>query len=214
MNLVILGPPGAGKGTQAKEIVERYEIPHISTGDILREHIAEGTELGKKAKGYMDQGTLVPDSLVVSLVQERITRDDTKEGFLLDGFPRNVAQAVALDAELDKLGIKLSKVININVDPNVLIERATSRRVCPVCGATYNIKAKPPKVEGKCDNEGADLIIRSDDTEETVSVRIQVYTDQTSPLIDYYKAQGTLFDVDGSQSIDEVTEDIFQRIES
>ncbi len=214
MNLVILGPPGAGKGTQAKEIVERYEIPHISTGDILREHIAEGTELGKKAKGYMDQGTLVPDSLVVSLVQERITRDDTKEGFLLDGFPRNVAQAVALDAELDKLGIKLSKVININVDPNVLIERATSRRVCPVCGATYNIKAKPPKVEGKCDNEGADLIIRSDDTEETVSVRIQVYTDQTSPLIDYYKAQGTLFDVDGSQSIDEVTEDIFQGIES
>ncbi len=214
MNLVILGPPGAGKGTQAKEIVDRYNIPHISTGDILREHIAEGTELGKKAKGYMDQGTLVPDALVVSLVQERITRDDTKEGFLLDGFPRNVAQAVALDAELDKLGIKLSKVININVDPNVLIERATSRRVCPECGATYNIKAKPPKVEGKCDHDGSDLIIRSDDTEETVSVRIQVYTDQTSPLINYYKAQGTLFDVDGSQSIDEVTKDIFDGIES
>ncbi len=214
MNLIILGPPGAGKGTQAQEIVGRYGIPHISTGDILREHIANGTELGKKAKGYMDQGTLVPDSLVVSLIQERITRDDTKEGFLLDGFPRNVAQAVSLDAELDKLGIKLTKVININVDPSVLIDRATSRRVCPVCGATYNINAKPPKVEGKCDNEGADLIIRSDDTEETVSVRIQVYTDQTSPLIDYYKAQGTLFDVDGSQSIDEVTKDIFEGIES
>ncbi|NLD17388.1 MAG: adenylate kinase [Tissierellia bacterium] len=214
MNLIILGPPGAGKGTQAQEIVGRYDIPHISTGDILREHIANGTELGKKAKGYMDQGTLVPDSLVVSLIQERITRDDTKEGFLLDGFPRNVAQAVSLDAELDKLGIKLTKVININVDPSVLIDRATSRRVCPVCGATYNINAKPPKVEGKCDNEGADLIIRSDDTEETVSVRIQVYTDQTSPLIDYYKAQGTLFDVDGSQSIDEVTKDIFEGIES
>ena len=162
----------------------------------------------------MDQGTLVPDSLVVSLIQERITRDDTKEGFLLDGFPRNVAQAVALDAELDKLGIKLTKVVNINVDPSVLIDRATSRRICPECGTTYNIKAKPPKVEGKCDNDGADLIIRSDDTEETVSVRIQVYTDQTSPLIDYYKAQGTLFDVDGSQSIDEVTKDIFEGIES
>lgn len=214
MNLVILGPPGAGKGTQAMEIVERYNIPHISTGDILRENIANGTELGQKAKGYMDQGTLVPDSLVVNLVQERITRDDTKKGFLLDGFPRNVAQAVALDAELDKLGINLTKVININVDPDVLIERATSRRICPECGATYNVKAKPPKVDGICDNDGVNLITRSDDTEETVSVRIQVYTDQTSPLIDYYKAQGTLFDVDGSKSINEVTKDIFAGIES
>lgn len=214
MRLVILGPPGAGKGTQAKNIVDKYEIPHISTGDILREHIAEGTELGKKAKGYMEQGTLVPDELVVKLVEERITRDDTKDGFLLDGFPRNVAQAVALDAELDKLGISLDKVINIVVDPEELIERATSRRICPKCGATYNIKAKPPKKEGICDVDGAELIIRPDDTEETVSVRIQVYTDQTSPLIDYYKAQGRLFDVDGAQSIDEVTEDIFKGLES
>ncbi len=214
MKLVILGPPGAGKGTQAAKIVERYNVPHISTGDILREHIALGTELGKKAKGYMDQGTLVPDSLVLSLVQERISREDTKNGFLLDGFPRNVSQAVALDAELDKLGISLDKVINIKVDPKALITRATSRRVCPECGTTYNLIAKPPKVEGKCDIDGADLITRSDDKEETVSVRIQVYTDQTSPLIDYYKAQGTLFDVDGSKAIDEVTEDIFKGLDS
>lgn len=210
MRLVILGPPGAGKGTQANEIVERYNIPHISTGDILRENIKKGTDLGLEAKKYMDQGNLVPDSLVLDLIQERISRADTKDGFLLDGFPRNVSQATALDAELDKLGIKLDKVINIIVDPKKLIERATSRRVCPTCGETYNIVAKPPKVEGKCDKDGSDLIIRSDDTEETVSRRIEVYTEQTSPLIDYYKAQGTLFDVDGSQSIEQVTEDIFK----
>lgn len=214
MRLVILGPPGAGKGTQANEIVERYNIPHISTGDILRENIKNGTDLGVEAKKFMDKGELVPDSLVLSLVQERISRDDTKDGFLLDGFPRNVSQATALDAELDKLGISLDKVINIIVDPDKLIERATSRRVCPTCGETYNIKAKPPKVEGKCDKDGSDLIIRSDDTEETVSRRIKVYTDQTSPLIDYYKAQGTLFDVDGSQSIEKVTEDIFKGLNS
>lgn len=210
MRLVILGPPGAGKGTQANEIVERYNIPHISTGDILRENIKKGTDLGLEAKKYMDQGNLVPDTLVLDLIQERISRADTKDGFLLDGFPRNVSQATSLDAELDKLGIKLDKVINIIVDPEKLIERATSRRVCPTCGETYNIVAKPPKVEGKCDKDGSDLIIRSDDTEETVSRRIEVYTEQTSPLIDYYKAQGTLFDVDGSQSIDKVTEDIFK----
>lgn len=210
MRLVILGPPGAGKGTQANEIVERYNIPHISTGDILRENIKKGTDLGLEAKKYMDQGNLVPDTLVLDLVQERISRADTKDGFLLDGFPRNVSQATSLDAELDKLGIKLDKVINIIVDPKKLIERATSRRVCPTCGETYNIVAKPPKVAGKCDKDGSDLIIRSDDTEETVSRRIEVYTEQTSPLIDYYKAQGTLFDVDGSQSIDKVTEDIFK----
>ncbi|MDO5028545.1 MAG: adenylate kinase [Bacillota bacterium] len=210
MRLVILGPPGAGKGTQANEIVERYNIPHISTGDILRENIKKGTDLGMEAKKFMDKGELVPDSLVLSLIQERISREDTKDGFLLDGFPRNVSQATVLDAELDKLGIKLDKVINIIVDPSKLIERATSRRVCPTCGETYNILAKPPKVEGKCDKDGSDLIIRSDDTEETVSRRIKVYTEQTSPLIDYYKAQGTLFDVDGSQSIEKVTADIFE----
>lgn len=214
MRLIILGPPGAGKGTQASRIVERYNIPHISTGDILRENIAKGTELGKEAKGYMDQGTLVPDSLVVKLVNERIKESDCENGFLLDGFPRTVGQAVALDAELDKMEIEIDKVINIVVDADKLIERATSRRVCPVCGETYNIKAKPPKIEGVCDNDGAKLITRSDDTEETVSVRIQVYTDQTSPLIDYYKAQGTLFDVDGSQPIEKVHEDIIKGIEN
>lgn len=214
MRLIILGPPGAGKGTQAEAIIKKYNIPHISTGDILRENIANDTELGRKAKGYMDQGTLVPDNLVVSLVQERISRDDCKNGFLLDGFPRTVAQAVALDAELDVMGISLDKAINIDVDKNLLVSRATSRRVCTECGATYNIVSKPPKVEGICDLDGAPLKIRTDDTEETVSVRIQVYLDQTSPLIDYYKAQGLLFNVDGSKSIEEVQKAIFQGLEA
>ncbi len=214
MRLIILGPPGAGKGTQAEAIIKKYNIPHISTGDILRENIANDTELGRKAKGYMDQGTLVPDNLVVSLVQERISRDDCKNGFLLDGFPRTVAQAVALDAELDVMGISLDKAINIDVDKNLLVSRATSRRVCTECGATYNIVSKPPKVEGICDLDGAPLKIRTDDTEETVSVRIQVYLDQTSPLIDYYKAQGLLFNVDGSKSIEEVQQAIFQGLEA
>lgn len=213
MRLIILGPPGAGKGTQADAIVKRYGIPHISTGDILRENIANKTELGKKAKGYMDQGTLVPDDLVIGLVQERITRDDCASGFLLDGFPRTVGQAVALDAELDKLGIKLDKVINIEVDKEVLVERSASRRICPKCGTSYNLQSKPPKKEGICDNDGTELIIRTDDTPETVSVRIQVYLDQTSPLIDYYNAQKLLFNVDGSKSIDEVTKSIFKGIE-
>lgn len=214
MRLIILGPPGAGKGTQAEAIIKKYNIPHISTGDILRENIANDTELGRKAKGYMDQGTLVPDNLVVSLVQERISREDCKNGFLLDGFPRTVAQAVALDAELDVMGISLDKAINIDVDKDLLVSRATSRRVCTECGTTYNVISKPPKVEGVCDLDGAPLKIRTDDTEETVSVRIQVYLDQTSPLIDYYKAQGLLFNVDGSKSIDEVREAIFEGIEA
>lgn len=214
MRLIILGPPGAGKGTQAEAIIKKYNIPHISTGDILRENIANDTELGRKAKGYMDQGTLVPDNLVVSLVQERISREDCKNGFLLDGFPRTVAQAVALDAELDVMGISLDKAINIDVDKDLLVSRATSRRVCTECGTTYNVISKPPKVEGVCDLDGAPLKIRTDDTEETVSVRIQVYLDQTSPLIDYYKAQGLLFNVDGSKSIEEVREAIFEGIEA
>lgn len=210
MKLVILGPPGAGKGTQSEKIVQRLDIPHISTGDILRENIANETELGKKAKGYMDQGTLVPDELVIDLVNERISRDDTKDGFLLDGFPRTVAQAVALDSELDRLGAKLDGVINLDIDPQVLIERSKDRRVCPKCGTTYSLSAKPPKEEGICDYDGEELVLRADDKEETVSVRLQVYTDQTSPLIDYYKAQGSLINIDGAQSIDEVTKDIFE----
>ena len=185
MKLVILGPPGAGKGTQAEYIVERYNIPHISTGDIFRENIKNNTELGKEAKSYMDKGLLVPDDLVIALVEDRLNKADAKEGFILDGYPRTVAQAVSLDSILDKNNDKLTKVINISVDPEILIERAVGRRVCKTCGMTYHVKFNPPKEEGICDKDGTKLIQRDDDTEETVKTRISVYFDQTAPLIDY-----------------------------
>lgn len=208
MKLVILGPPGAGKGTQAEYIVKRYNIPHISTGDIFRENIKNNTELGKKAKSYMDKGLLVPDDLVIALVEDRLNKDDAKGGFLLDGFPRTVAQAVSLDSILDKNDDKLTKVINISVDPEILIERAVGRRVCKTCGMTYHVKFNPPKEEGVCDKDGTKLIQRDDDTEETVKTRISVYFDQTAPLIDYYRAQNLLIDIDGAKDIDKVFDDI------
>lgn len=208
MKLVILGPPGAGKGTQAEYIVKRYNIPHISTGDIFRENIKNNTELGKKAKSYMDKGLLVPDDLVIALVEDRLNKDDAKEGFLLDGFPRTVAQAVSLDSILDKNDDKLTKVINISVNPEILIERAVGRRVCKTCGMTYHVKFNPPKEEGVCDKDGTKLIQRDDDTEETVKTRISVYFDQTAPLIDYYRAQNLLIDIDGAKDIDKVFDDI------
>ena len=208
MKLVILGPPGAGKGTQAEYIVEKYNIPHISTGDIFRENIKNNTELGKEAKSYMDKGLLVPDDLVIALVEDRLNKDDAKEGFLLDGFPRTVAQAVSLDSILDKNEDKLTKVINISVDPEILIERAVGRRVCKTCGMTYHVKFNPPKEEGVCDKDGTKLIQRDDDTEETVKTRISVYFDQTAPLIDYYRAQNLLIDIDGAKDIDKVFDDI------
>jgi hypothetical protein len=208
MKLVILGPPGAGKGTQAEYIVERYNIPHISTGDIFRENIKNNTELGKEAKSYMDKGLLVPDDLVIALVEDRLNKDDAKEGFLLDGFPRTVAQAVSLDSILDKNDDKLTKVINISVDPEILIERAVGRRVCKTCGMTYHVKFNPPKEDGVCDKDGTKLIQRDDDTEETVKTRISVYFDQTAPLIDYYRAQNLLIDIDGAKDIDKVFNDI------
>ncbi|WP_422484501.1 adenylate kinase [Gudongella sp. DL1XJH-153] len=213
MRLVLLGPPGAGKGTQASAIVEKYNIPHISTGDIFRANIKEGTELGQEAKGYMDKGLLVPDELVVSIVKDRLLKDDCKDGFLLDGFPRTVKQAEALDSELDKMGISLDRVININADPEILIERAVGRRICKECGATYHVKYNPPKVEGVCDKDGGELYQRDDDTEETVTTRINVYMEQTEPLIDYYKNQGLLFDVDGTKKIDEVFNDITSELD-
>ena len=213
MKLVILGPPGAGKGTQAEYIVEKYNIPHISTGDIFRENIKNNTELGKEAKSYMDKGLLVPDDLVIALVEDRLNKDDAKEGFLLDGFPRTVAQAVSLDSILDKNNDKLTKVINISVDPEILIERAVGRRVCKTCGMTYHVKFNPPKEEGICDKDGTKLIQRDDDTEETVKTRISVYFDQTAPLIDYYRAQNLLVDIDGAKDIDKVFEDIVNGLE-
>ncbi|MBM7550323.1 adenylate kinase [Peptoniphilus gorbachii] len=213
MKLVILGPPGAGKGTQAEYIVKRYNIPHISTGDIFRENIKNNTELGKEAKSYMDKGLLVPDDLVIALVEDRLNKDDAKEGFLLDGFPRTVAQAVSLDSILDKNDEKLTKVINISVDPEILIERAVGRRVCKTCGMTYHVKFNPPKEEGICDKDGTKLIQRDDDTEETVKTRISVYFDQTAPLIDYYRAQNLLVDIDGAKDIDKVFEDIVSGLE-
>lgn len=213
MRIVILGPPGAGKGTQADFIIEKYNIPHISTGDIFRENIKNGTELGVKAKSYMDKGLLVPDELVIDIVKDRIVRDDCKDGFLLDGFPRTVAQAVSLDAELDKQGTKLDKVVNINVDSSILVDRAVGRRICKTCGATYHIEYNPPKVEGICDKDQTELIQRDDDKEETVKTRINVYFEQTAPLIDYYRAQGLLLDIDGAQDIKKVFEDVVEGLD-
>ena len=213
MRLVLLGPPGAGKGTQASAIVDKYNIPHISTGDIFRANIKEGTGLGKEAKDYMDKGLLVPDELVVSIVKDRLTKDDCKEGFLLDGFPRTVNQAQALDSELHKMDTKLDRVININASAEILIERAVGRRICKECGATYHIKFNPPKVAGICDIDGGVLYQRDDDNVETVSTRINVYMEQTEPLIAYYKEQNLLLDVDGTKSIDTIFETISKELD-
>ena len=208
MRIILLGPPGAGKGTQAASIVEKYNIPHISTGDIFRKNIKEGTDLGKKSKEYMDQGLLVPDELTVGLVTDRITQDDCKNGFMLDGFPRNVSQAEQLDAFLKENNIELSNVINIEVDKSILVSRAVGRRICKSCGATYHVEFNAPKNEGICNVCQGELYQRADDNEETVSKRIQVYLDETKPLADYYAKEGILSNINGQQSIDEVFGDI------
>ncbi|MGO1369116.1 MAG: adenylate kinase [Senegalia sp. (in: firmicutes)] len=214
MRLILLGPPGAGKGTQASGIINKYDIPHISTGDIFRKNIKEGTDLGKKAKEYMDKGLLVPDELVVDLVADRLTEDDTKKGFLLDGFPRTVAQANALDDELNKLGWSLDNVINIIVSKDDLIERAVGRRICKDCGATYHIKFNPSTIPGKCDVCDGELYQRDDDTKETVAKRIEVYENQTSPLIEYYDDKNILLNIDGAQDIDKVFNDVVVALRS
>ncbi|NMB26535.1 MAG: adenylate kinase [Tissierellia bacterium] len=213
MRLVLLGPPGAGKGTQASAIVKKYNIPHISTGDIFRANIKAGTELGKKAKEYMDKGLLVPDDLVVSIVKERLAENDCKEGFLLDGFPRTVNQGEALDIELEQMGLKLDKVVNIDVEREVLIERAIGRRICKSCGATYHIKFNPPKEEGICNVCEGKLFQRDDDKKETVERRIEVYQKQTKPLIDYYTKKRLILNVDGSKPIDILFEEIIKALE-
>ena len=208
MKIIMLGAPGAGKGTQAKKIAEKYQIPHISTGDIFRANIKNGTELGKKAKTYMDQGLLVPDELVVDLVVDRVAQDDCENGYVLDGFPRTIPQAESLDAALAKMGQKVDYAIDVDVPDENIVNRMSGRRACLSCGATYHIVYKPSKVEGICDVCGDKLVLRDDDKPETVKKRLSVYHDQTQPLIDYYKEAGVLANVDGTQDMEKVFSDI------
>ena len=210
MKIIMLGAPGAGKGTQAKKIAEKYHIPHISTGDIFRANIKNGTELGKKAKTYMDQGLLVPDELTVDLVIDRVGQDDCKDGYILDGFPRTIPQAECLDAALEKRGEKVDFAIDVEVPDENIVNRMSGRRACLKCGATYHIEYAAPKTENVCDTCGEALVLRDDDKPETVSKRLKVYHEQTQPLIDYYTEQGVLKTVDGTRSLDEVFQAIVE----
>lgn len=205
MRLILLGPPGAGKGTQAKRVIEEFDIPHISTGDIFRKNIKEKTELGQKVEGLLAEGKLVPDELTIEIVWDRLDQEDCKNGFLLDGFPRTIPQAEALDEGLAKRGLKLDRVLNIDVDKDSLVKRLSGRRVCPSCGASYHIDNNPTKVEGICDACQTPVIQREDDKEETVLDRIKVYDSQTKPLVDFYNKQDLVFTVDGTLPIDEIT---------
>ncbi|MBP3620596.1 MAG: adenylate kinase [Lachnospiraceae bacterium] len=198
MKIIMLGAPGAGKGTQAKMLAAKYDIPHISTGDIFRANIKNGTELGAKAKEYMDKGLLVPDELVVDLIMDRFKADDCKNGYILDGFPRTIPQAEALDKALTAVGESIDYAINVEVPDENIVNRMSGRRACVGCGATYHIKYSPTKVEGKCDTCNGDLIIRDDDKPETVLNRLNVYHEQTQPLIDYYSGKGVMREVDGT----------------
>lgn len=210
MKIIMLGAPGAGKGTQAKMIAEKYGIPHISTGDIFRANIKNGTELGKKAKSYMDQGQLVPDELTLGLIMDRFKEDDCKNGYVLDGFPRTIPQAEALDAALKANGEKIDFAIDVDVPDENIVKRMGGRRACVNCGATYHIVYSPTKVEGKCDKCGEDLIVRDDDKPETVLSRLEVYHNQTQPLIDYYNEQGVLKTVDGTVDMKDVFDAIIK----
>ena len=210
MKIIMLGAPGAGKGTQAKMIAEKCGIPHISTGDIFRANIKNGTELGAKAKEYMDKGLLVPDELVCDLVVDRIQQADCEKGYILDGFPRTIPQAEALENALNAIEQKLDYAIDIDVPDENIINRMSGRRACVGCGATYHVLFNPTKVEGKCDVCGESLILRDDDKPETVSKRLKVYHEQTQPLIDYYTEQGVLKTVDGTRSLDEVFQAIVE----
>ena len=208
MKIVFMGPPGAGKGTQAEKIIENYQIPHISTGDMFRKAIKDQTELGMEAKRYMDQGALVPDHVTIGIVKDRLSESDCKSGFLLDGFPRTVDQAKALDEILTSLDSKIDYVINIDVDLDILKERLTGRRICRSCGATYHMIFNPPAVAGTGDKCGGELYQRKDDNEETVGNRLDVYVSQTKPLLDYYSLAGNLVNINGQQSIDLVFAEI------
>ena len=212
MKLIMLGAPGAGKGSQAKVLSDKYGIPHISTGDIFRANIKEGTELGKKAKEYMDQGLLVPDELVCDLVVDRIKQDDCKKGFILDGFPRTIPQAKSLDAALEQINEAMDYAVDLEVDDEVIVERMGGRRACLECGATYHVVNMPPAKEGVCDRCGAKLVLRDDDQPETVKKRLSVYHEQTAPLIQYYKEKGILVQFDGNLKPDEVFIQIVNKI--
>ncbi|REI30075.1 adenylate kinase [Staphylococcus felis] len=214
MNIILMGLPGAGKGTQASEIVKKYPIPHISTGDMFRKAIKEETELGKVAKSYTDRGELVPDEVTVGIVKERISEDDAKKGFLLDGFPRTIEQAQALDTILSELDRSIDAVVNIEVPEEELMNRLTGRRICGTCGTTYHLVFNPPKVEGVCDIDGGKLYQRKDDNPETVANRLEVNVKQSKPILDFYNEQGILKNIDGSKHIDEVTEDVINILES
>lgn len=208
MKTLLMGPPGAGKGTQAVILAEKLGIPHISTGDMFRRAVKEQTPLGVEAKRYMDSGQLVPDEVTIGIVRERLAETDCANGFLLDGFPRTVFQAEALDDILTKLGTNLDVALNIDVDSEALIGRITGRRMCRNCGKPYHVTFSPSKVEGRCDACGGELYQRDDDKEETVRKRLEVYNAQTLPLLDYYKAKGIVVNVDGNQPMEKVTEDI------
>ncbi len=208
MKLIMLGAPGAGKGTQAKKIAEKYQIPHISTGDIFRANIKAGTELGMKAKSFMDQGQLVPDEVTIGMLLDRISQDDSKNGYVLDGFPRTIPQAESLTAALKERGEKIDYAVNVDVPDDNIINRMSGRRACVGCGATYHVVYNAPKSEDICDTCGEKLILRDDDKPETVKNRLLVYHDQTQPLIEYYKKEGVLVEVDGTQNLEKVFQDI------
>ena len=208
MNIVLMGLPGAGKGTQADKIVEKYDIPHISTGDMFRAAIKGGTKLGLEAKSFMDQGALVPDEVTIGIVRERLSAVDCAEGFLLDGFPRTVPQAEALESLLVDLGKRIEHVVNIQVEQDELVKRLTGRRICKVCGTAYHLIFNPPQVEGVCDKDGGELYQRADDNPETVTNRLEVNIQQTQPLLDFYESKGVLKNINGQQDIQKVFADI------
>lgn len=212
MNILFMGPPGAGKGTQAERIVEEFNVPHISTGDAFRLAMKQGTPIGLKAKEYIDQGLLVPDEITNGIVKERLAQDDCAAGFLLDGFPRTIQQAEALDAMLQELGRNIDHVVNLSVDRDRLLARLTGRRICKTCGATYHVLFNPPKTEGICDKDGGELYQRSDDSEEKVATRLDEYTSKTAPLLTFYGEKGLLREVNGEQDINVVTAEIISTL--
>jgi len=212
MNLMVFGAPGAGKGTQAKFLIEKYGIPQISTGDILRAAISEKTDMGMEAKGFMEKGKLVPDSTIIGIIKDRLTKDDCKNGFILDGFPRTLPQAQALEKLMSDAGISLDKVISLNVPDELIVGRITGRRVCPDCGASFHVEFNPPKAENTCNYCGGTLEIRKDDNADTVKSRLSAYHEQTAPLIEFYTKMGVILELDGTKEVAEVTKNMLNAL--